>query len=136
MMGAVKRELENKTDAVLDAVRLTGAAVLVERQPTFADNHTYFALNRGAEPTLLRTLEIARSWMAGPKKEDEDRLHELRVEIQSWKAGAPPDMLIDYEDLLVSMVDEFIGVLEEWFSAYDLTVGWNHGALIVTRKED
>lgn len=134
-MSRTKRHLEDKTDAVLDAVRLIGAAVIVEREPVHPQSFGYFALNRGAEPTLLRTLEVAREWLCAPEAKNELRLHELRAEINSWRSGAPADLLADYQDLLVSLVDEFIEALNEWFHAYDLEARWNHGALIVVPKK-
>lgn len=130
-MSGTKRYLEEATDAVLDAVRLTGAAVLVEGKQLHPKRHEYFALNNGAEPRLLETLEVAREWMAAPDYESELRLHELRHEINSWRTGAPPDLIAEYQDLLVLLVDEFVETLNEWFAAYDLEARWYYGSLLV-----
>ena len=129
-MSRTKRHLEEATDAVLDAVRLTGAAVLVEGKQLHPKRHEYFALNNGAEPRLLETLEVAREWMAAPDSKDELRLHELRTEIRSTKLPEP-EAVAEYQDLLVSLVDEFVTTLNEWFAAYDLEARWYYGSLLV-----
>ena len=138
-MGGVKRHLEAMTDPILDAVSQTGAAVIVERETTLPHTpNNYWTGVFGSEKTNIRTLEIARAWLAGPRKEDEDRLHELREEILSWKTRrlVPPDLTIEYWDLLAGLVDEFVESLREWFEPYGITVGWREGALIATREED
>lgn len=129
-MSSTKRYLEEATDAVLDAVRLTGAAVLVEGKQLHPKRHEYFALNNGAEPRLLETLEVAREWMAAPDSKAELRLHELRTEIRSTRLPEP-DAVAEYQDLLVSLVDEFVTTLNEWFAAYDLEARWYYGSLLV-----
>lgn len=138
-MGGVKRHLEAMTDPILDAVRQTGAAVIVERETTLPHSPSnYWTGVFGCEKTNIRTLEIARAWLAAPRKEDEEKLHQLREEIATYadQSLVPPDLVIDYQDLLSGLVDEFVQTLAEWFAPYGLEVQWREGALMVTREED
>lgn len=138
-MGGVKRHLEAMTDPILDSVRQTGAAVIVERETTLPHTpNNYWTGVFGSERTNIRALEIARAWLAAPREEDEDRLHELREQIRNYKnpSAVPTDLIIDYQDLLAGLVDEFVQRLAEWFEPYGITVGWREGALIATREED
>lgn len=127
-MGAVKRHLEDKRDAVLDEVRLFGASVLVERTTSSP---------AAWETTLRNALQVAHEWIAGPTDQEWETLSDMRHDIDEWKSGAPTDLLADYRDMLETMVEEFVSELNEgWLEPYDLTAWWNQGALIITKTED
>lgn len=131
-MSAVKRHLEVMTDEVLNSVRMTGAAVLVEREP-MKKRSTFCP---APDSTLKQALEIARGWLAGPTIEDSARLARMERQLGKWQSAAPPDFVIDYLDLLQELVDDFVTILNEWMAPYELRAGWDEGALIIKHERD
>jgi hypothetical protein len=125
-VSRVKRYLEDQTESVLDSVRLYGSAVLSER-------------HRGQQPYALlqQTLQIlATDWLAGPSREQSQRLAELEAAVAEWQCGAPQDLLWDWREALEDCVEEAVECVEEWLSPYGLRLSWETVGLCAVPEEE
>ena len=124
-MSRVKRYLEEQTEAVLDSLRLYGSAVL---SPTLESDR----YSSGWPYTLLeRTLGVlATDWLAGPSREQSQRLAELTAAVAEWQCGAPQDLLWDWREALEDCVEEAVECVEQWLSPYGLRLEWSTAGLL------
>lgn len=130
VVSKVKRYLEERTDAVLDSVRLTGSAVLVAR--TESDRY-------GWDPYALleRTLSVcAEQWLCAPSREERDRIAQTRAALQEWVGPAPTDVHWNYREALEDAADGCLESLAEWLGPYGLVVEWETVGLCVRRGEE
>ena len=118
-MSRVKRYLEDQTDTVLDAVRLYGSAVLLDRAPA---EQPYSLLARAEE--YLRTV-----WLCGPSRE----AAEWRAEAERARAESvygSTDLDWDCRDTLEDSVQTAVADLEDWLSPYGLRLEWSTAGLL------
>ena len=124
-MSRVKNYLQGQTDSVLDSVRLYGSAVLC---PALEDGRWV-----GVQPysLLQRTLRVlAADWLAGPSREQSQRLAELTAAVAECKAGPPQDLLWDWRLALEDCVEEAVEGVEQWLSPYGLRLEWSTAGLL------
>lgn len=125
-MGAVKRHLEDRTDAVLDCVRSFGVAVLVPL---------------GVGPTahtsaLQRVRELGREWMC-TDLDAEAELQRTLGALSVWTDCPPPaDLLWEWRDALEDCALSVVDGLALWLEPYGLELEWTAAGLVAQRAEE
>lgn len=148
-MSRVKRYLEDQTEAVLDAVRLYGSAVIVgATEPDPLLGWLQSATGGGPYILLSRTLEtLERQWLCGPSRELRERLDSATTALSSSRipertVTVPPleeaDALSNWREALEDCVAEAVEALEDgWLSSYGLRLEWSTaGLLAVPDREE
>ena len=119
-MSAVKNYLQDRTDTVLDSVRLYGSAVLLDRAPA---EQPYTLLARAEE--YLRTV-----WLCGPSLEASHwRAKAERARAESVYSSTDLDW--DCRDALEDCVATAVAALAEWLEPYGLVLDWSPAGLCV-----
>jgi hypothetical protein len=118
-VSRVKNYLQDQTDTVLDAVRLYGSAVLLDRAPC---EQPYSLLLRAEE-------YLRRVWLCGPSRE----AAEWRAEAERARAESvygSTDLDWDCRDALEDSVQTAVAALEDWLSPYGLRLEWSTVGLL------
>ena len=125
-MSFVKRRLEDLTEQLLDSIRSTGSALLVERLPiTEPAAHAR---------TLRAVLELGTVWLCRADTEELDR---VGSELAAWQpCPPPPDLAAEYLDALEQAAEETLGYLEQWLEPWGLALEWAEAGLIARRLEE
>ena len=123
-MSAVKRHLEDLTEQLLDSVRATGSALLVERLPiTEPAAHAR---------TLRAVLELGTVWLCAPNTL---KLQRMEEELAAWQGPQPPDLAADWLDALEQAAADTLDALEQWLEPWGLCLDWAEAGLIAKREE-
>ena len=124
-MSAVKRHLQDLTEQLLDSVRATGSALLVERLPITAP--------AAHARTLRAVLELGTVWLCAPNSAE---LDSLDAQLDSWRPGPPPAHLAaDWLDALEQAAADTLDALEQWLEPWGLCLDWADAGLIAQREE-
>lgn len=124
-MSAVKRHLEDLTEQLLDSVRATGSALLVERPPI---------TQPGGYARMLRAvLELGAVWLCAPNTAELDALD---AQLAAWQAAPPPDLEADWWDALEEAAADTADALSGWLESWGLCLEWSQAGLIARKQEE